>query len=391
MDRRPPVSDQAIRTGVRYFLQLPRQIQVALVILALVAAVIWLVVTYWPRSHPAAPPPAAGANPDGSGTYQFCFWNVENLFDDRDDHRRPPDREYDAAFAEDADLRDRKYDRIAGALVRMNGGRGPDVIACAEVESPRAAELLKDALNRKLDEAKADPALKYANVAMKDLDAGRHIAPCVISRLPLDSDRTRLRGPKLRILETHLTVNGYDLTVIASHWRSQLQEKGGGHGEAGREKYGTAIHELFARQARADAKADVLVCGDFNETPDAPEVVNALRATGDRARVTPAADDPFLLDLLAGKPPDRFGTHWYNGRPLIYDQICVSAGMLDGEGWSCDPDSVAVVTDGLTRSGATRREPWRFGGPRAPPSGGRGYSDHFPVTVTLKVAPPTPE
>jgi hypothetical protein len=110
-----------------------------------------------------------------------------------------------------------------------------------------------------------------------------------------------------------------------------------------------------------------------------------MRTTGDRAKVIPGS--AFMLNLLAGKPADRYGTLWYR-EPLIYDQICISPGLLDSRGWSCDPDSIAVVTDGLIRPGATRRQPWRFGNPddTLKPAD-RGYSDHFPVTVRLSVQP----
>lgn len=345
----------------------------------LVVFVIGLVIYFAVKARPPQPAPAA------PGEYLFCFWNVENLFDDRDDKRRSVDEEYDNAFAADTALREKKFDRIAGALLAMNDGRGPDVIACVEVESVRAATLLKDTLNRKLDAAKADPKMQYTHVAMKDLDAGRHIAPCVISRLPLAESRTKLHGRQLRILETHVEVNGHDLCVVAAHWTSQLKQKDGSDGDSGREKYANTIHEVYAGQARADAKVDFLLCGDFNDTPDSDPVVRNLKATGDRTAVTPG--DEHLLDLMTGKDPARFGTHYYAGKPLIYDHVVVSAGMLDGDGWACDPDSVRTVTDGLIQPGARTRRPWRFDSPKHEPTGGRGYSDHFPVTVKLTVRP----
>ena len=49
-------------------------------------------------------------------------------------------------------------------------------------------------------------------------------------------------------------------------------------------------------------------------------------------------------------------------------------------------DSVRVPTDGLIRAGSKGRRPWRFGS-RNDDAAGRGYSDHFPVMVTLRVAP----
>ena len=376
--------DRLIREAVRSFRGLPRKFQIGVVVLALLGVVIWFVIQST-RSPHGDQPPVTGTNPDGSGTYLFCFWNVENLFDDADDDRRQVDEEYDNPFAADAGLRQEKYDRIAGALLAMNGGRGPDVIAAVEVESVRAAELLRETLNRKLDEAKADPAWRYTQVAMRNLDAGRHIAPCLITRLNIAHAETRMHGRQLRILEAHVAANGHDLTVIASHWTSQLRQRDGGDGDDGRAKYAAMIYEVYRDAARSRPDVDLLVCGDFNDTPESDPVVNGLQATGDRARVVPTADSPLLFNLLAGKSPQQFGTLWYR-EPLIYDHVCVSPGMLDQAGWSCDPESVRVPIDGLTRS-SSRREPWRFGNPDSPPTGGRGFSDHFPVTVTLRAAP----
>ena len=57
--------------------------------------------------------------------------------------------------------------------------------------------------------------------------------------------------------------------------------------------------------------------------------------------------------------------------------------LLDKEGWICDAATIHTATDGLIRPGATRREPWRFGNRKDEHA--RGYSDHFPVTVKLRV------
>jgi endonuclease/exonuclease/phosphatase family metal-dependent hydrolase len=330
---------------------------------------------------PAPKPPAATG--DAKSVF-FCFWNVENLFDDKDDRRNRIDEEYDNPFAEDAKLRQLKLDRLAETLWKMNGGKGPDIIACAEVESIRAAELLMGTLNK----TAKNPADKYRVILMKNLDAGRHISPCVITRLAVSQSMTKLHGGNLRILETHIYENGHDLCLLATHWTSQLRQEDGSQGDAGRNKYARTIYDLYTKIAEKKPETDFLVCGDFNETPDAPAIAKGLNATGDRKRLVKSAENPFLLDLFANRDPRQFGTIWFQNQPLIYDHICVSPGLLDGDGWGCDPDSVKTFTDGLIRPGATRREPWRFGDPnRDLRETDRGYSDHFPVTVTLTVAP----
>ena len=117
--------------------------------------------------------------------------------------RGPGDRDYDPWFAHDPAALRLKLDHLSEALVKMNDGRGPDIMALVEVESVRAAELLRDALNSALKKKGADEALQYQNVLMKELTAGRHIAPAVITRLPVVRDRTRLLGRRLRRLVCH--------------------------------------------------------------------------------------------------------------------------------------------------------------------------------------------
>src|SRR3954468_18349381 len=79
---------------------------------------------------------SAPAGAGGARSYLFCFWNVENFFDDKLDHRKGPgDREYDPWFANDPDVLKKKLSKLSEALLRMNDGRGPDILAIVEVES----------------------------------------------------------------------------------------------------------------------------------------------------------------------------------------------------------------------------------------------------------------
>jgi endonuclease/exonuclease/phosphatase family metal-dependent hydrolase len=309
-------------------------------------------------------------------SYLFCFWNVENLFDDHDDKRQTRgDKEYDTWFARDPAALQLKLDNLSKALLGLNGGKGPDILAVAEVESIRAAELLQQALNKGL----ADPSLHYTNLLMKNVSGGRHIGTAILTRLPVERDRTRLHGSRLRILEGHIQVQGHDLTVLATHWTSRITDTTGVH----RAHYGEQIYGVFKAMYKRNPKVDFLVCGDFNDPPDAKSVTEHLHATGDIRAVRRSQDEPLLLDLFANKDAAAgFGTHYHAGHWYIFDQIVVSPGLLDKEGWSCDPASVQTINS-LFRPGDKHRQPWRFGNERD--KGQRGYSDHFPVTVRLQV------
>jgi endonuclease/exonuclease/phosphatase family metal-dependent hydrolase len=324
------------------------------------------------------PPPEGveGDRPAGGG-YLFCFWNVENLFDDKvNDYTHSPDREYDRWFAKNPDVLRKKLDNLSSVLTRLNDGRGPDVLAVAEVESRRAADLLAEALNARLA-----PELHYKHVLMEEVSGGRHIAPAILTRLRVEADRTRLLDKRRRILEGHAEANGHDLVVLASHWTSRVSSKSDEEG-VGRDKYAQELYGRFRTLHEKNRAVDVLVCGDFNDDPTDESVREYLHATGDVRAVRTGAE-PILLDLFAGKAPEKYGTHSYRGRWHIFDHIVVSPGMLDDRGWSCDPESARAVRD-LTAD--RRGRPDDFGDEHDRiPLEARGYSDHFPVTVRLNV------
>ena len=305
--------------------------------------------------------------------FVFCHWNVENFFDDTNDGRTGGgDKEYDSLFADHPDLLKLKLAKLTEAILKINAGKGPDILALVEVENVRAVELLQKALNEKL----SDPTLHYENLLMKEVSAGRHIAPAILTRLPVVHNRTRSLDKTSRILVGHVKVNDHELIVVASHWTSRLQESG----KQGRTKYADKIYGAVNAMVHSNAAVDVLISGDFNDDPDDESVVNHLHATSDVEAVR--AGNPLkLLNLFADKDAKEFGTHYYK-KWHIFDQIVVSPGLLDNQGWSSDPQSVRVVNE-LHRASDKQKRPWRFGGAHEKKE--RGYSDHFPVTVKLRI------
>ena len=329
------------------------------------------------------PPPATRPAPP-QGDYLFCFWNLENFFDDHVDHRPSKvDQVYDRWFGENPEVFKQKVANVSKVLAALNEGRGPDILAVAEVEDRRAAELLRDALNARLPQG----VPPYQHVLMEEVSAGRHIATAILTRLPVEADRTRLLGRRQRILEGHLVVNGQELVVVASHWTSRVSSKEDREG-SGRDKYAEVIYGRFKSMYLRNPRVAFLVCGDFNDTPKDQSVREALHAGGSLEAVRRAAaqDEPMLFDLFSGLDPEKYGTHNYRGKWLIFDQIVVSPGLLGDRGWGCLTDTVHTVRD---RTADRRGRPWDFGSPgEHVPLSERGYSDHFPVTVRLVVQGP---
>ncbi len=324
------------------------------------------------RSDPSLPPHTQVVRPAKDG-YFFCFWNVENFFDDKFDGRTGlGDKEYDPWYANHPDLLEQKLGKMCEALLKMNEGKGPDILAIAEVESVRAAELLKDALNAKL----SDKNLHYQNVVMKEITVGRHIAPAILTRLPVDHARTRQFDKRFRVIQAGVVVEGKELIIFASHWTSRIKDSG----VKGRTDYADKIYGACNAMYLSNPNVDILVCGDFNDTPSDVSVVDHLHSVGDPAQAR--GSNPLkLFNLMANRDPKEFGTHYYSGKWFQFDQIVVSPGMLGRSGWSCDPGSLQVVNS-LAKPGDRLRRPWHFGNERE--KGQRGYSDHFPVTARLR-------
>src|SRR5262249_23155640 len=154
-------------------------------------------------------------------------------------------------------------------------------------------------------------------------------------------DRTQQYDKRRRVLETHVVVDGQDLVLVPSHWTSRVSDEEGG----GRDKYADLIYGRYRAMYKSNPDVDFLVCGDFNDTPDDDSVRDHLHGVGDEDAVRRRGGE-LLFDLMAGRDPEAFATHAYGKKWFVFDQMVVSPGMLDRKGWSCDPETLAVVREG---------------------------------------------
>jgi endonuclease/exonuclease/phosphatase family metal-dependent hydrolase len=379
MSKQDEAAAQAAREVAGFLKRLPPKTLITLLVLvAAVAGIVYL------ASRKADP----NSQPLPPGTYLFCSWNVENFYDDEADPKS--DDKLEAWFAHNPDMFRLKVDHLAEALLWMNDGRGPDIVAMYEVESERCINALKDALNQRLAKDGKEVA-QYQHVLFLGDKTGRRFAPGILTRLPIEADRTHRftdKGPDSRNIEGHIKANGHDLAVLAAHWTSRV-EHGGKNGEEHanaerRMSYAKACYGRFKAILKANPDADVILCGDFNDEFTDPSIQHGLHASGNVEEVRNAIDEPRPLDLFAhwsGEPP---GTIEYKGRWSIFDHICVSRGLLDDKGWSVIPDSASIFAPREMRHRDSRGHemPFRFGDAR---DAIHGYSDHFPVTVRLKL------
>ncbi|HKB06039.1 MAG TPA: endonuclease/exonuclease/phosphatase family protein [Gemmataceae bacterium] len=367
------IEEEAIRVARRY----PRQTLILLVIagVILLGYYVW---KNWPERR--TPPPVSGSGEPA--TFLFCSWNVENLFDDEDDPNFRDTHE-DWLGSDPAAFR-QKVDHLADGLLKMNGGVGPDIACLVEVESERAVSALKDAVNAKL-EAAGHSERKFEHALFKKDYTGRRIAPAILTRVGVEADRTRKLGKSRngRILEGHLHHNGHELVVIVAHWTSRVTDKEGDGSR--RVDYAEDCYGRVKAILHENPDADVIVCGDFNDEFTDRSIQQVLHASASADEVRNSVGEPRLLDLFANWSGDPPGTIYGRGKWSVFDHICVTRGVLDDRGWSCDPGSATIFApEAFRRKRGARFEPFEFGSRND--KGPRGYSDHFPVTVQLNVA-----
>jgi endonuclease/exonuclease/phosphatase family metal-dependent hydrolase len=350
----------------------------ALLLLAIVAAVLlaYYLWTRWAKERQTTRVTGDGA----SAKVLLCAWNAENFYDDRDDPK--VDDEMEDWFGSDPVMFRSKVDHLAEGLLLMNGGAGPDLACLCEVENERCLESLRDALNAKLDAAGfADR--KYSHILFKADRTGRNFAPAMLTRLGVIADRTRkLNIHNGRILEGHIEANGHELVVIAAHWTSRVTDKS----DDGRRRisYANDCYGRVKAILKEAPDADVVVCGDFNDEFKDESLRLGLRASDSPNAVRESTAEPRLLALFAHWAGDPRGTMYARQTWSVLDHICVTRGLLDSAGWTCDPATARVFAADELRRRSGAREPFRFGDRND--LGTRGFSDHFPVTVQLSVA-----
>jgi endonuclease/exonuclease/phosphatase family metal-dependent hydrolase len=370
---------RSVESIVKFVRKQPYLLLVALLVVVLLVLVAYLLSR-----------PRAEGKP---GEYLFCSWNVENFYDDQDDPKN--DDKMEDWFARNPDKFRLKTDRLAEALLMMNDGRGPDIMALYEVENDNCLNALKGALNDRLDKA-GNGDQKYEHVLFKIDNTGRRFAPGTITRLPVDAERTHkfAKHPNGRTLESHINVQGHHLAVLAAHWTSRVDHAGRAnevHANAERRmSYAKDCYGRFRAILNENADADVILCGDFNDEFSDASMQLGLHASANVDDVKNAIETPRPLALLASLSQESGapGTIYHNRKWFTFDHICISRGLLDSHGWTCDPASARIFAPDALRNYARRNgdgEPKRFGDWKTPTSE-RGYSDHFPVTVRLRVA-----
>jgi predicted extracellular nuclease len=262
-----------------------------------------------------------------AGDLCVASWNVENLFDLEDD----PSVELDEDFTPQSPKQwtkerlDIKLSNLAKIIGKMNDGRGPDVLGLEEVENRKVVEMLV---------AKLAPLGRKYQIVHKDSPSDRGIDTALVYDAKVlelaDSKFHFVDAEKTRdIIEAKLKRAGAGddsaaLYVFVNHWPSRNND------EWQRIMAATVLRKRLDEILAADAQADIVMVGDFNDEPDNVSIARFLRASTSPENLADGA----LYDTTAPIAADGKGTFVYDDQWNLIDHIIVSPGLLDGEGFS---------------------------------------------------------
>jgi endonuclease/exonuclease/phosphatase family metal-dependent hydrolase len=329
--------------------------------------------------------------------YFLAWWNVENLFDaedsqDRSDKlRRPVAKELEGWTNA---ILDKKITQLSRIVLRLNNNTGPDILGICEVENKSVVERLANSLaslqQRKYkvihadtsDERGIDVALIYDSRKL-EIESDRNHKELVFSHFILKRVATR------DILQVNFRTRpiGNRLVVIANHWPSRR----GGQYES--EPYRIVAGEtlsyfhqrILEENKKENGKTAIIVMGDFNDEPHNRSITEYALATTSILKVRLSKEAPRLYNLMWPAMSQGRGTFYFENFPNFLDQFMISKGIALGNKITVVDNSVQIIAFPEMITGKYE-VPVNFGRPSNNSLNLNGFSDHFPISVTIKEA-----
>ena len=304
----------------------------------------------------------------------IAFYNLENLFDTRDDPHTLDDDFTPKGFKRWKDDKYRsKVKKLGKAISRIGEDEDihpPSLIGIAEVENNRVVEKLLDTKYLRdfpldyvhfdsPDERGIDTGLIYNKEHFEVLEA--ETLPLLIENKNGDRDYTR------DILYVHGRLNKEDIHVFVNHWPSRRD--GADETKYKRiEAANTILRKVNALDQPVES-LNAIIMGDFNDDPNS-ESIQVLMASG-------LFINPFkkLLSPYTGSAN-------YKGKWSLFDQIILSHSFLNHEEGTHNFKKAAIFAPKFLKEwkGKYKGNPFRtFVGKKYI----GGYSDHFPVYVSM--------
>jgi len=305
------------------------------------------------------------------------FYNVENLFDTRDDSATS-DNDFTPAGAlhwTNGRLNE-KLNRISKVVIAAGEWQPPVIIGLCEIENRQVLNnlVLNTPLSRfnyeiihfdSPDERGIDVALLYDS---------RKVRVAGSSVIPVSNGRLITRD----ILHVKSIIESDTCHIFVNHWpsRSSGQLETDSYRMRAAMILRNAVDSLF----RINLTAKIIIMGDFNDDPGEESIVKGLMASSTSEICMPGK--LCNLSVSPQKSPVK-GTLKYQGNWNLFDQIIVSGGLLADPGIKVIKNSYRIF---YTSFMVEADETYNGVRPNRTYLGYRyhgGFSDHLPVTIEI--------
>lgn len=309
--------------------------------------------------------------------FSVVFYNTENFYDTVDDPLTMDDEFTPSGFRKWTPERfNAKVNNLTKVLTDIVHPEYPDVVGLAEIENKWVMESILDRMNRNgtsrysfvhydsPDERGSDVALIYNTQSLTILESNP-----ILVQLPGIEDRTR---DILHVIGK--TTNGEILNLFVVHFPSR--NAGTEVSERRRFFVASELRNAVQKVLHENPAANILIMGDFNDTPDDNSIDEVLEVEKRFTNIEPAK----LYNLLYPRHQKGLGTTYYQGW-LLFDQFFVSGNMLLSNKIDCKPEYADIFNPGYLLH-TDRRKRVR---PNRTYSSGYtgGYSDHLPIFMRI--------
>ena len=307
--------------------------------------------------------------------HTIAFYNIENFFDVYDDKSI-----HDGDFLPTANKKWtlkryknklRKIGFVISNIGEKETGKHPAIIGLAEVEN---ASVLKDLITSKhleefsydfihydsQDERGIDVALVYDKTIFKPTHS--EVFSIELFRDSGDRDYTR------DILLVSGELGGDYIHIIINHWSSRRE--GEKETEHKRITASNKVSSIITSLRKKEGNAKILVIGDFNDDPSNTSIKQLVATQG-------------LFNPMETLRSYNRGTTNHRRQWNLFDQILLTTNFFEREVQNlCYVDANIFDEDFLKLyDGKYKGTPYRtYVGEKYK----GGYSDHFPVYITLK-------
>lgn len=311
----------------------------------------------------------------------LAFWNVENLFDLEN---APRSEKLQKLIAKDIQgwnetVLGAKLSQLSRVIRAMNGGNGPDILGVCEIES-------KNVLEKLAARIEADGGRHYL-IAHADTSDNRGIDVAFLYDSQFSTSPDQMfqhwvvkRYATRELFQVNFTLDGKTIVLVGNHWPS----RSGGQYES--EPYRMTAGETLAYWVQRihevlGPDVPVITMGDFNDEPFNRSISEYALSVNDSRKVL-SSSNYYLLNLMWPIIATGRGSLLYDGQWNMMDQIMVSHAIVNGaSGWRVQGSARVEGTEIMTHP--THGGPRRFGfAPKERDT--EGFSDHYPVSVTLE-------